>query len=90
MREKRRFLKNITHPAAMNREIHPFLLIEVDDSVDPDYAGIGFNQSCDRVECQGLTCAGRTEKNGQTLLKTQREVQGEVAKIFFNTNFDHG
>jgi hypothetical protein len=75
MREKRRFLKDIAHPAARNGKIHSSFLIKVNHPVQMDCAGIGLNQSCDRVECQGLTCTGRTEKNGQALLKTQREVQ---------------
>jgi hypothetical protein len=54
MWKERGFLKNITHPPAMNREIHAFFLIEVDDSINPDQAGIGLNQSRDRVKRKRL------------------------------------
>jgi hypothetical protein len=90
MREKGGFLKNIAHPAARNGKIHSSFLIKVNDPVEMDCAGIGLNHSCDCVECQGLTCTGRAEENSQTLLKTQREIQGEVPKIFLNMNVDHG
>ena len=54
MGKEGRFLKDITDPAARDREIHSSSLVEVDCSVHTDHARIWLNQSRDRLECEGL------------------------------------
>jgi len=74
VREKGRFLKDVTDAASMNGQVDSISLIEIGHSADPNDPRIGFHPAGDRLKCQTLARTGGPEKNGQS----SPQIEGEI------------